>query len=137
MGILLLGIAPAAFAAQPPVAPTNHQATIHAKKLASAGRRGMGGTVTAISGTTITISSNHKDATSYTVDASHAHMISKGRNLADISKIKVGDSVAVIGIENGTSFLAQTIIVRPGNDKTPKVFTTLSKTFPKTKTIKR
>ncbi len=136
MGILLLGMAPVAFAAKPPVAPTNHQTAVHAKQHGDAKRRGAGGIVTAISGTTITISSGHKDGTSYTVDASHARMMSKGRSLADVSKIKVGDSVAVIGTESGTSLLAQTIIVKPGNDKAPKAFTAFSKTLPKTKNLK-
>jgi len=65
------------------------------------------GTVSAISGSTITIT-NSGTAT-YTVDATNAKIL-QGKNTITISGIKVGDSIMVQGTVNGTFIAASTII---------------------------
>ncbi len=66
----------------------------------------IGGTVSVISDTTITIT--NKSNTSYTVDASSAN-ITKADKKISVSDIAVGDSVLVQGAINGTSVTAATI----------------------------
>ena len=66
----------------------------------------IGGTVSAISGTSITIT--NKSNTSYTIDASSA-TVTKGSSTSAVSNIAVGDSILVQGTINGTSVTATTI----------------------------
>lgn len=66
----------------------------------------IGGTVSAISGTTITIT--NKGNITYTIDASSA-TVTKGNSSSSVSNIAVGDSVLVQGTINGTSVTATTI----------------------------
>lgn len=67
------------------------------------------GKITAISGSTITISGG-KDNTTYTVDASNATFASDPHSTAaSISSLKVGDMIAVDGTVSGTSVTATKI----------------------------
>ena len=70
------------------------------------------GTVTAISGTTLTVESKgfgaNANAQTYTVDASNA-TIDKNRASASLSDIAVGDTVLVHGTVNGTTITATEI----------------------------
>ena len=66
----------------------------------------VGGTVSAISGTSITIT--NKGSASYTIDASGA-TVTKGDQASSVSNIAVGDSILVQGTINGTSVTAATI----------------------------
>jgi hypothetical protein len=66
----------------------------------------IGGTVSAINGTSISIT--NKSNTSYTIDASSA-ILTKENNKISVSDIVVGDSVLVQGTINGTSVVASTI----------------------------
>ncbi len=65
------------------------------------------GTVSSISGSTITIT--NKSNVTYTVDAGSAKIL-KGPNPISISNITVGDNVIVQGSVNGTSITASTVI---------------------------
>jgi hypothetical protein len=67
----------------------------------------VGGTVTSISSSTITIT-NASNVT-YTIDASNAQVV-KNHNTASISNIEVGDNIIVQGSVNGTSVIALSII---------------------------
>jgi len=67
----------------------------------------VGGSVTAISGTTLTIK-NTSNVT-YTIDALNA-VIVKGNATSTLSNVAVGDSVIVQGAINGTSITATTVI---------------------------
>jgi hypothetical protein len=68
--------------------------------------KGLGGTVSAISGSTITLTG--KDGTTYTVDASSAHI---GKVTAiTAADIKVGDTLGVEGAVSGTTVTAQHIM---------------------------
>jgi hypothetical protein len=70
------------------------------------GHSGAVGTVTAINGTTLTLTG--RDGTTYTVDASSAHigkMISIG-----IGDVAVGDTLGIRGAVSGTSITAQDIL---------------------------
>lgn len=85
------------------------------------------GTISSISGNTITIT--NKSNVAYTVDATSAK-ISQGQNAtASISNLTVGDSVLVQGTVNGTSITASTVIDQgnsssnsPNNTAKPKGF---------------
>lgn len=82
------------------------------------GGRGPGvhGTVSAINGTTLTITND--DGTSYAVDASNAS-VSKMVDLT-VSDIKVGDTVGVTGKVSGTEVTAQHIMDgMPANPQAP------------------
>ena len=74
------------------------------------------GTVSAVSGNTITIT-NSSNIT-YTIDAANAKFV-QGKNTIMLSNIKTGDSVVVQGTVNGTSIIASTIIDqrKPENSK--------------------
>ena len=116
--------APLAFAA---ATPTTHHisrptTTIAPKKITEA-RKGMGGKVTAISGTTITVSSLGKSPVSYTIDASKAHIV--GKNIKTVSDIHIGDEVAILGDIVGSNVAAQTVVDRPASMGTPKAFAKL------------
>jgi hypothetical protein len=73
------------------------------------GRKGVEGTVSAINGTTLTIT--NADGTSYTVDASKA-TVTKTVSEA-VSDIKVGDTLGVDGTVSGTSVAAVHIMAGP------------------------
>ena len=66
------------------------------------------GKVTAISGSTITIT-NAKTSTTYTVDASNATVTKSGVTSATVSNIVVGDTISVAGTVSGTNVTATTI----------------------------
>lgn len=68
----------------------------------------VGGTVSAVSGSTITITTA-KGGITYTVDASNA-VIGKDNATSSVSSIAVGDNVTVQGAVNGTSVTASTVI---------------------------
>ena len=67
----------------------------------------VGGNITAISGTTLTVT-NASNVT-YTVDASNATVV-KGNVTSSIANVVNGDSVVVQGTVNGTSVTASSII---------------------------
>jgi hypothetical protein len=79
------------------------------------GRPVVAGKVTAVSGSTITIS-NESNAT-YTVDATNAKIM-KGRDTGVIGDVTVGDHVVVQGTVSGNSVVATTILDQkaPAND---------------------
>lgn len=81
------------YSSTPPVAEGNGQPII-------------GGTVTAISGTTISIT--NKSNVSYTIDASAAKL-RRGDVVVAVTSISVGDSVIVQGTVSGNSVSASTI----------------------------
>ena len=74
----------------------------------------VGAKVTAISGSTLTIT-NSSNVT-YTVDASNAKIV-QGPNTIAVTNIAVGDSVLVQGTVNGTAIMASTVMdqTRPAN----------------------
>ncbi len=84
---------------------------------AGMGMRGVMGTVTSISGTTLTITSKVPERrsptkgtlTTYTVDASSAKVTKKGADTA-VAGITVGDMVVVMGTVNGTNITANRIV---------------------------
>ena len=84
-------------------------------------RGGILGTVSAISGNTITVTSRNNDednggnAKTYTVDASNA-TITKSGAASTLSSVAVGDTVMVQGTVNGTTIVAKSI-----NDGVTKV----------------
>ena len=128
--IAILGVTHTTFAAAPKNTSTHAPLTNQPSKFTKTNspRRGAGGVVTAINGTTITLSSNGKNPVTYTIDASHAHALSMGRKLADVSNIKVGDTISALGIMTGSNILAQTIMIRPASTGTPKAFAKFHKT---------
>ncbi|HTP57197.1 MAG TPA: DUF5666 domain-containing protein [Candidatus Paceibacterota bacterium] len=75
-------------------------------------RPGVFGTVSAVNGTTLTVTStfgrNGGTVTTYTVDASSATVTKNGAS-STVSAIAVGDTVMVQGTVNGTSVTATTI----------------------------
>ena len=75
------------------------------------------GTISTISGSTITIS--NKGNVQYTVDATNAKVV-KGNATSSISNVVVGDNVIVQGTVNGTSITASFVIIqnRPANQST-------------------
>lgn len=66
------------------------------------------GAVTAISGSTITIT--NKSNVTYTIDASSARIVSGQNSAATIANVAVGDSIMVQGTVSGTSVTATTVI---------------------------
>ena len=68
----------------------------------------VGGTISAISGTTITITNS--SGTAYTADASSAKFSKDGTASATISSLAVGDSVIIQGTVNGSSITAASVI---------------------------
>ncbi|MDD4989287.1 MAG: hypothetical protein PHV42_02575 [Candidatus Pacebacteria bacterium] len=74
------------------------------------------GTVSSVSGETITIT--NKSNTSYTIDATNAK-IYQGQNTITISNVNAGDSVIAQGTINGTSVTASTIIDHKQQTNTP------------------
>jgi len=75
----------------------------------------VGGTVTAISGNTITIT--NKSNVTYSIDASNAK-ITKNSSSTSISSIAVGDNLLIQGSVNGNSVVAASII--DGNNPSGK-----------------
>ena len=67
----------------------------------------VGGSITAVSGTTLTIT-NTSNVT-YTIDASNAKIIKNGTSTT-ISNVATGDNVIVQGTVNGTSITASSVI---------------------------
>jgi hypothetical protein len=67
----------------------------------------IGGAITAISGTTLTV--NAKAGINYSVDASGA-VVKKGNATSTVSAITVGDNVVVQGTVNGTSVVASSVM---------------------------
>lgn len=71
------------------------------------------GTVTAVSGTTITVSAKGRGGegaeTTYTVDASNATVLKKNGTGSAVSAIVVGDTVVIQGAISGTSITAKMI----------------------------
>ena len=68
------------------------------------------GTVTAVNGSTITLVSVKKSATTtYTIDASNARIVKSGDATTTLSDIVIGSKLLVRGSIIGTSVLAQTI----------------------------
>lgn len=67
----------------------------------------VGGAVTAVSGTTLTVT--NKSNVTYTIDASSA-TVEKGNVTSSISNVAVGDNVVVQGTVNGTSVTASSVI---------------------------
>ena len=90
--------------------PRNASSTIQVNMPEGNGQPIIGGTVSAISGTIITIA--NKSNISYSIDASTA-IIKKGNAVSSLSGIAAGDSVLVQGTINGTSVIATTV-----NDQT-------------------
>src|SRR5512146_566500 len=68
---------------------------------------GIFGKVTAVNGTTLTVSDTRTD-TSYTVDASGATVMKNG-SASSLSSVAVGDTVFVQGTVSGTNVTATTI----------------------------
>jgi len=76
----------------------------------------VGGTVTAINGSTLTVT--NKSNVTYSVDTSAATII-KGNTTSSIASVATGDNVIIQGTVNGTSVTATSIIDQngmPGND---------------------
>ncbi len=67
----------------------------------------IGGSITAISGTTLTVTT--KSGTAYTVDATSA-TITKGNAVSTLSSVATGDNVVVQGTVNGTSVTASSVL---------------------------
>lgn len=68
----------------------------------------VGGTVTAVAGTTITI--KNKADVSYTIEAKDAKIVRKGFTTSVLSDIKVGDNILAQGTVSNTSITAKLII---------------------------
>lgn len=83
-------------------APNNMMATITGN-----GEPVIGGSITAVSGTTLTVTT--KSGTAYTVNATSAK-INKANATSTIESIAMGDSVIVQGTVNGTSVTASSVI---------------------------
>ena len=66
------------------------------------------GSVSAVSGTTLTIT--NKSNVTYTVDATNAKIVEQGQATPVLSDIVVGDNVVVQGTVNGTTVTATTVI---------------------------
>ncbi|HEY0979888.1 MAG TPA: DUF5666 domain-containing protein [Candidatus Paceibacterota bacterium] len=76
---------------------------------------GIAGTVTAVTGTTITVKG--KNDVTYTVDADQARIRHEGDDEATVSDIAVGDTVIVQGAVNSTSVDATAIIAVDADTK--------------------
>ncbi len=129
-----IALAPFAFAASQPITHTKHlsvktptvQHTSTRKTFTETSRKGFGGNVTAITGTTITLSDGK---TTYSVDTSKAMIRVEGQKTqALITDIHIGDTLVALGTANGTTISAKMIIVRPVTMPTSKAFTTIHKT---------
>ncbi len=72
------------------------------------GRPGVFGSVTAVSGTTITVT-DQRTKTSYTIDASNAKIMKAGA-AATVSNIAVGDIVMADGTLSGTTLTAKVVM---------------------------
>lgn len=83
-----------------------HEGGLRGRMGGMTGERGVIGTVSAVNGSTITVTG--KDGASYTVDASGSK-VSKIVELA-VGDIKVGDTVGVMGSVTGTSVTAKHIM---------------------------
>lgn len=68
----------------------------------------VGGTVSAVSGSTITITNNNGGST-YSIDASSAKITKAGAAIA-LTQVAVGDAVLAQGTVNGTNIVATTVI---------------------------
>lgn len=77
-------------------------------KLVGSGEPVIAGKVTAVSSTTLTVMTNA--STTFSVDASHATIKTKGNASSTISAIAVGDQVVIQGSVNGSAVLATTIV---------------------------
>ncbi len=75
----------------------------------------VGGNVTAINGTTLTVT--NRSSVIYTVDASNAKVV-KENAASSIGSVAVGDSILVQGVVNGRTVTANTVIDQ-GAPKTP------------------
>ena len=103
VGAGLVGLASAQTTTASPTTTTYVQGKAHTPPTAM-------GTVTAISGSTLTIT-DKRTSTTYTVNASGA-TVEKDRNTtAALSDIKVGDMVGVEGTQSGTTITATNIHV--------------------------
>lgn len=67
----------------------------------------VGGSVTAVSGSTLTIT--NKSNVTYTIDATNA-IVMKGNATSTLSNVATGDNVVVQGTVNGSSVTASTVI---------------------------
>lgn len=67
----------------------------------------VGGTVTSVGSSTIAI--GNKAGATFTIDASHATIVTKGNASSTLSQVSVGDEVLVQGAVNGSSITAATI----------------------------
>jgi hypothetical protein len=67
----------------------------------------IGGNVTAINGSTLTMT--NKSNTSYTIDATNAKIEKKG-TVSSLSNIVIGENVVIQGTINGTAIVASSII---------------------------
>jgi hypothetical protein len=93
-----------------------NRATSTEQMISGDGNPVVAGTVSAISGNTITLKNNSN--TQYTVDASSAD-IKKGEATSSVSSISIGDNILVQGTVNGSSVTATMVIdqsAKPGND---------------------
>jgi len=103
---------------------TNHNAA-QTPVIQGDGQPVIAGTVTTISGTTITIT--NKNNVVYTIDASNAK-IEKGRTSASVSDITAGDKIIAQGAINGTSVVATSIIDQTKPASTPATDASTSET---------
>ena len=123
-------VASFAFAA----APSQHQTVLsHGKHLNAFAnkpetREGLGGIVTAINGTTITLSSSGKTPRTYTIDASKSRFT--GQKINTITDIHVGDTLVALGSVTGDNVVAKTIFDRPVSEGVPKAFAKLHTAIP-------
>ena len=88
-----------------------HEGTSTPAIMQGNGQPVVGGKVTAVSGSTITIT-NTSNVT-YAIDASNAKIL-MGNSVSVVSSVSVGDSIIAQGTVNGTSVVATTIIDQTG-----------------------
>lgn len=86
----------------------------------------IGGTVTAVSGTTLTIT--NKSNVIYTVDATSATVSKRGVTSATVTNITIGDNVVIQGTVNSTAVIASSVV---DQGTTPAMSTTTTDTNPK------
>lgn len=82
--------------------------------IAGNGEPVIAGTISTISGSTISIT--NKSNVVYTVDATNAKIL-QGKNTVTVSTLKIGDTVVVQGMVNGTSIVATSVMdqTKPAN----------------------
>ena len=80
----------------------------HTPAIIGNGQPVIGGSVTAISGNSLTVT--NKSNVTYTVDVTSATVTKTGVTGATISNIVVGDNVVIQGAVNGTSIIASSVI---------------------------